>query len=335
MMRKIVSNIAKLANEGVVDAWARCQRGLVIVAGALAVIVALYLGLSAFIVSEMLTPPSMCTIRVPSDSGFAAEEIHFQSDVDRVPLAGWLLPSTGDRAILLVHGQASYSWTGTQEDIARVYVEAGFHVLVFDGRGRGRSGGDRLGLGWHERHDVRGAMNVLLKRGFEPGRIGVHGTSYGATTALLSAAVISEVGAVVADSAFADVRDFMDIEIERKTKIPALFSRLVLRPGIAFVAQAFYDLDLDAIPPERAVPHIAPRPILFIHGSEDRRIPVEHARRLKAASKNPADELWIHPLGHTDGVRIGRIPPKCLGEPSPMREAYLRRVTEFFDRSLQ
>ena len=209
------------------------------------------------------------------------------------------------------------------------------HVLVFDGRGRGRSGGDRLGLGWHERHDVRGAVNVLLKRGFEPGRIGVHGTSLGAATALLSAAVISEVGAVVADSAFADVRDFMDIEIERQTKIPALFTRLVLRPGIVFVAQAFYDLDLDAIPPERAVPHIAPRPILFIHGSQDKRIPVEHARRLKVASKNPADELWTHPLGHTDGVRIGRIPPKCLGEPSPMREAYLRRVTEFFDCSLQ
>ena len=313
----------------------RTRRKVLIAAGVLTVFVVLYLGLSAFIVSEILTPRSVCSVRVPSDSGFAAEEIHFQSDVDRVPLAGWLLPSTGDRAIVLVHGDTSYSWTGTQEDIARVYVEAGFHVLVFDGRGRGRSGGDRLGLGWHERHDVRGAVNVLLKRGFEPGRIGVHGTSLGASTALLSAAVISEVGAVVADSAWADVRDFMDIEIERQTKIPALFTRLVLRPGIVFVAQAFYDLDLDAIPPERAVPQIAPRPILFIHGSEDKRIPVEHARRLKAASKNPADELWIHPLGHTDGVRIGRIPPKCLGEPSPMREAYLRRVTEFFDRSLR
>ncbi len=190
-----------------------------------------------------------------------------------------------------------------------------------------------MGLGWHERRDVRGAVDLLLERGIKPGRIGVHGTSYGAATAILSAAAIPEVGAVVADSAFADVREIMDREIEMRTGLPAEIVRL-LRPGIAFVAQTFYDLDLDAIPPERAVPNIAPRPILFIHGREDKRIPVKHARRLFAASKNPADELWIHPLGHTDGVRIGKS-PKCLGKPSPIREAYLSKATAFFDHALR
>lgn len=314
-------------------AWPRIRRRLLIAAGAFAGLTALYLGLSAFIVSEMLTPRSPCRVRVPADSGLVAEEIRFQSDEDQIPLAGWLIPSTGDRAIVLVHGLTSYSWTGTQEDIARAYVEAGFHVLVFDGRGRGLSGGDRLGLGWHERRDVRGAVDLLLERGIKPRRIGVHGTSYGAATAILSAAAIPEVGAVVADSAFADVRERMGREIEMRIGLPAGIVRL-LRPGIAFVAQTFYDLDLDAIPPERAVPSIAPRPILFIHGTEDKRIPVKHAHRLFAASKNPADELWIHPLGHTDGVRIGKG-PRCLAKPSPIREAYLSKVTAFFDHSLR
>ena len=51
-------------------------------------------------------------------------------------------------------------------DIARAYVEAGFHVLVFDPRANGRSKGDHYGLGWLERRDVRGAVNLLLSRGF-------------------------------------------------------------------------------------------------------------------------------------------------------------------------
>ena len=178
---------------------------------------------------------------------------------------------------------------------------------------------------------MRAAVDLLLERGFKPGRIGLHGGSYGAATALLSTAVIPEVAAVVADSAFSDMRDLMDAQIETRKRIPSWFSRLFLRPGFAFVAQLFYSLDFTEIPPERAVPDIAPRPILFIHGGEDPIIPVEHARRLKAATKNSTDELWIlEGYGHTEGVRL----EPDMVEPSPMREEYLRRVSEFFTQAI-
>lgn len=316
-------------------AW-NIRRRLLITAGALAAGVALYLGVSGWVVSYMLTPPPPCPDRTPAESGLVAEKLSFESAVDRIRLAGWLLPPTGDRdrrAIVLAHGRGSNAWTRTQEDIARAYVEAGFHVLAYDSRGRGHSGGDLLGLGWHERRDVRAAVGLLLGRGFKPGWIGIHGMSYGAATALLSAAAIPEIGAVVADSAFADARDLMVGEIARETGLPPFVTTL-LRPGLALVARLVYDLDLDVMPPELAVPAIAPRPILFIHGREDARIPFEQARRLKAASKNPADELWpLDGYGHTEGVRIGG--PRCVGAPSPMRERYLTKVTAFFERSLR
>ncbi len=310
-------------------------RRLLIAAGALALVAGLYLAVSYVILARSLEPIRTISDRTPVNSGLPTEEISFESDVDRIPLTGWLLASSGDRAIVLVHGLSSHSWCGGQPDVARAYVKAGFHVLVFDLRGHGRSGGELLGLGWHERRDVRGAVNLLLARGFRPGRIGVHGGSYGAAVALLSAAAIPEVGAVVAYSAFADMRDLMDAEIETKTGVPSIVTRLLLRPGIAFVARLLYSLDFDAITPERAVPNIASRPILFIHGSEDERIPVEHAHRLNAASNNADAELWIlDGLRHGDGVRLqgkGCERP----EVSPMRAAFLRRVTAFFDHSLR
>ncbi len=182
---------------------------------------------------------------------------------------------------------------------------------------------------------MRGAVNLLLARGFKPGRIGIHGGSYGAAVALLATAAILEVGAVVAYSAFADVRDLMDAEIERKTGVPSLVTNLFLRPGIALVARLLYSLDFDAITPERAVSEIAPRPILFIHGSEDERIPVEHAHRLMAASNNADAELWrLEGFGHGGAVRLPEEGCKWT-EVSPMREAFLRRVTAFFDHSLR
>ena len=130
------------------------------------------------------------------------------------------------------------------------------------------------------------------------------------------------------------MRDIMERQIKERTGVPSQFARL-LRPGIAFLAWLLYSLDFDAIPPERAVPDIAPRPILFIHGENDRTIPVEHAYRLKAVSQNPADELWILPgLGHTEGIR--RHGKGCKhGELSPMHDAYLKKVVEFFDSALR
>lgn len=263
--------------------------------------------------SATLTTQRVAYKQTPADSGLPAEEIHFESAVDRIPLAGWLLRSSGDRAIVLGHGLNCYGWSGSQPDIARAYVGAGFHVLVFDFRGHGRSGEDRMGLGWDERRDVRAAVDLLLRRGFEPGKIGIDGGSYGAATALLAAAAIPELGAVVADSAFADMRDIMERQIKERTGVPSQFARL-LRPGITVLAWLLYSLDLDAISPERAVPDIAPRPILFIHGDEDRTIlPGEslfllngHAQDANLASHRRAAQ---ENQGENQGCRFHGLPP--------------------------
>ncbi len=249
-------------------------------------------------------------------------------------LAAWLIPSETDRAVVLLHGIHSFGWDGAAPDITRALVRAGFHVLILDLRGHGGSGSTHLGLGWHERRDVRAAVDLLLARGFGPGKIGLHGTSYGAATALLSAAVIREIGAVVADSAFADTRELMTVEIEKMTGVPA-FLVMSLQPGMSILSRLIYGLDLASITPLRAVPAIAPRPILFIHGGEDNVISPKHSRRLMDQSNNPGNELWIIPgLRHTEAVHT---PGDGCGpsEFSAMREVYLQRITSFFHRTLR
>ena len=181
---------------------------------------------------------------------------------------------------------------------------------------------------------MRAGVDLLIERGFRPGSIGLHGTSYGAATTLLAAAIIPEVGAVVADSAFADARELMDKEIEKITGVPAQIARF-LRPGLSIVAKSLHALDLALITPLRAVPAIAPRPILFIHGGNDDVISPDHSHQLMDTSNAATNELWIIPqLGHTEAVR--RLEKGC--EPTPAsetREIYLERVTAFFDRWLR
>ncbi len=84
-----------------------------------------------------------------------------------------------------------------------------------------------------------------------------------------------------------------------------------------------YRVDFEAIRPIEAVPQIAPRPILFIHGKADETIPVSHAYRLFGASPaSSQNQLWIVPkAGHT---RAYKTHP----------EEYISKITIFLNGAL-
>lgn len=287
-----------------------------------------YLVTCWYLVRVMITSDRKPARLSPFELGFPnAEELSFSAP-DGVRLVGWFVPSEGDRVIVLVHGVYSNAWDGQTPDVAHAYHDAGFNVFLFDSRGQGRSGGT-LGLAWIERQDVRAAVDVLLARGFRAGRLGVHGTSYGAATALLAAAEISEIGAVVADSAFADVRDVVLGEFTRRTGLSLRWAQL-LALGVGLVAQYCYGLDFDQASPEKAIAAISPRPVFLIHGEQDHIIPVESLQRLRLAA-GTSTTVWVLPgRQHTEGVRL--VPD--YKTPSPLREAFLLKITAFFGRHL-
>ena len=288
------------------------------VLAALLLVVAAYLAATAYLATQVTQAVREPVRGTPAAVSLAYEPVELRSATDGVPIRGWLLPARGERAVILLHGLDHNRWDSDwHAELAPTLVRAGFDVLVFDLRAHGESGGDHVGLGWLERGDVRAGVDLLLARGIPPGRIGLHGTSYGASTALLAAAAIPEVGAVLADSGFADARDLLDQEIRRKTGLPPVFT-----PGITYFASAFYGLDLARIPPVLAVPALGQRPVLFVHGTADSRIPVDHALRLKAAA-SPAGELWLVEGAEHVGARGARM------------AEYEQRMLRLFDAALR
>ena len=90
--------------------------------------VSLYAAASAYIVSVSLTPGSVCPPGDGPPTDLPAEAVSFRSPVDETPLAGWLIPSAGDRAVILIHGIDTDGWAGSQPEVARAYVNAAFDV---------------------------------------------------------------------------------------------------------------------------------------------------------------------------------------------------------------
>jgi fermentation-respiration switch protein FrsA (DUF1100 family) len=147
--------------------------------------------------------------------------------------------------------------------------------------------------------------------------IGVIGFSMGAAVALLAAEQDPSLAAVVADSPFTSAADVVGYQIH--CTAPAVAGP-VLALSEALIAQ-LHGYYLSRVRPIDAVTHLSPRPLLLIHCTEDKMIPIEHAHRIFDRAGKPK-ELWIYQgVDHCGAYFDDRI-------------TYVERVRDFFDRHL-
>ena len=253
------------------------------------ILVAAYLGAS-YVVADRFSRPVRVPVDRPPLVTAAYEEVAFTSD--ELKLRGWLFPGHGDRAVIVVHGRGANraEWQGRSERIADFLLADGYTVLLFDLRGHGESDGDRFSLGYYERRDVAAAVAFLGQRGFAERRVALIGISMGAASALAVLTIDPDVGPIVVDSSFTDAAIVLAEDLPAETGMPS-----ALVPGILLMERFAFGVDTAAVRPIDIVRAHPERAFLFIHCARDETIAVHHGRDLRAASANPASELWIAP----------------------------------------
>lgn len=190
--------------------------------------------------------------------------------------------------------------------IGRHYAEAGFHVLLPDQRGHGRSEGDYVGWGYDERLDLVGWINYIVRRDPEA-RIVLHGVSMGAATVLLATGgpLPGQVKAAVSDCSYTaiepEMRHVLDARVKKSLAIPTPipFSAMFRALRKITLRRAGYDLR-DAAPIE-AVGR-SRTPTLFVHGTEDQVVPPSMMGKLYQAARCPKSFLWVPDAGHAESA---------------------------------
>lgn len=217
---------------------------------------------------------------------------------DGAVLRGWKVrpPNSGADWVLLFHGVSDnrVGVTGHAEFLLR----NGYNVLMMDARAHGASDGDKATYGWLERHDVHAIAEALFTS--EP----VHcffllGESMGGSIALQAAAVEPRVAGVVAESAFANLKDvsfdYAGLHVSH------WLGRTLFRPASWLAlsgATKEGGFRAEDVSPEKAVAE-RPFPVLLICGTRDRNIPPRHTKRIFKAATGPK-EMWLVPgAGHS------------------------------------
>ncbi len=137
----------------------------------------------------------------------------------------------------------------------------------------------------------------------------------GAATALLAAADEPMLRALVVDSPFADFAEMIERQYRKLSGgLPSW-----LLPGALLIGRWLSGSELRQVCPLRAAAALRGRPVLVIHSSDDRFIPVQDGRRIAASC---GAELWV-----TDA-------PGHLGSYRCAPQAYTDRVVAFFTQHL-
>lgn len=236
---------------------------------------------------------------------------------DGAELEAWFLPpeDRGAPVIVALHG-----YRGNRSDVLGVSSSLwrrGYGVLLPDFRGRGGSRRHHISMGAWEVQDLAAALDWL--RGSRPEvPVGVLGYSMGAAVALMEAGRHQQVGAIVADCAYATQAGVLSYGVQRLIRMrgdfilpaAALFHRGARRPGFGRVT------------PIAHAPEWAGKALFFIGATEDATVSPGDTRRLFEAAPEPK-LLWM-----------ARGAPHC-GAYFQDRERYCRLVGQFFDHYLR
>ncbi len=228
---------------------------------------------------------------------------------DGLKLSAWYVPGTRPDAVIIVHGiHANRAYLIPQ---AVILAQAGYHLLLFDLRGHGRSEGHEVTYGYREALDIEAAVDYLTG---QPGiqRVGALGHSLGAAAVVRAAAMDQRLQAIVIQSSFSSLAE----AAEESRALPWPFRALVLG-----LAQLKTGTRLDQVNSARDLATMPPRPVLIIHSADDGLFPLHHAQEMYEAAQEPK-ELWI----------IDRVG----GHVNPIggHEAeYQERILKFFDKA--
>jgi alpha-beta hydrolase superfamily lysophospholipase len=234
------------------------------------------------------------------------------STADGMHLAAWYVPGRQLNAVILVHG--IHANRQATLPAAVMLFEAGYHVLMLDLRGHGDSEGEQVSYGFYESLDVQAGVSYLLAKK-EIEHVGAIGYSLGGAAVAQAAASDERLQAVVIQSSFSSLADAVDDSFAEYTKWP----KWPFAPIVINAAETELGVTVEEIDSAHALASVSPRPVLIIHGSDDKLFPVHQAFKLYQTAKAPKGLWVIEGMGHE--------------YPFAYKREYQQRVLAFFNEA--
>lgn len=225
-------------------------------------------------------------------------------------------PNESNKWAIVIHG-----YTGQALDLsrsARRFYDMGYNVLMPDLRGHGKSEGNYIGMGWHDRLDIIDCINYIVKKN-NYAEIALYGISMGGATVMMTTGeeLPSNVKVAIEDCGYTSAKDEFSYQLKRLYNLPSF--PIINVANIYSKIIAGYDLNEASAIEQVKNSKI---PTLFIHGSEDDFVPFYMLQQVYEAAECEKEILII------DGAEHGKSLEK---EP----EIYWNKIEEFIKKYIE
>jgi alpha-beta hydrolase superfamily lysophospholipase len=223
----------------------------------------------------------------PEEFGLVFQPVTFAAQ-DGATLAGWWLPAEESPvAIIYCHGL----FRSRLEMLERAahFRQKGYAGLLFDFRRHGESKGELSSAGFLERLDVLAAVKFLRDSLRVAKPIVTYAVSMGTGATMLAAAESPEIAGLILDSSFLS----FDHLIAHHAKIWLGLPKFPLVDEIILFTKWRAGFRSEQFDMKIALDKIGDRPLLFIAGGKDVRMPPEISQELFAHSKSTRKRMVV------------------------------------------
>lgn len=220
---------------------------------------------------------------------------------DGLKLVGHYIEQNSDKTVIIVHG-----FGGTYQDMQQhcnLFYQRDYNILLTENRAHGESEGRCVGFGYVDRQDICGWINFLNQS--KPNqKIVLFGLSMGGTAVCFTASekLPSNVVAIISDCAFSNGSKQIDYVL-KKYKI---LGKIAKKHLLSYLKR-LYALDILQIDATKSVKNTK-IPILYIHGSDDKYVPIENMFELyDSTPANLREKYIVENAGHGQSCAVAGI----------------------------
>lgn len=218
--------------------------------------------------------------------------------------------------VVVLHGYTRSSDNMTRW--IRAFYDKGYQIVAPDLRGHGKSEGDYIGMGWHDRLDTVQWIHEILQMDAKA-EIVIFGVSMGGATAMMTSGekLPKNVKVIVEDCGYASVSKLFAYQLDDLFGLPE-FPVLNAANTVTNIRAGFDLYEASAVEQVKK----STTPMLFIHGDADTFVPYRMLNEVYEAAPVEKEKLVIPKAGHTDAVKV---------DP----EKYWKTVFTFVDRYIE
>lgn len=182
----------------------------------------------------------------------------------------------------------------------RPFFERGYNVLAPDLRGHGKSEGDYIGMGWHDRLDLLEWIKTITSQNPDA-EIVLFGVSMGAAAVMAASgeALPPQVKVIVEDCGYTSVRDVFSYQLADLFKLPD-FPIMNAANSVTRLRAGFDLYKASAINQVKK----SKTPMLFIHGDQDTFVPFEMLDQVYQAAQVEKEKIVISGATHANAVFV-------------------------------